>query len=207
MFSCGAQFELLNELGLYISEESGVKVKYTTIHEKHHKIIITFIRISTYLEIMARVVVGGTFEFLHDGHRELLRKSFEIADDGKVDIGLTSNDMASMKQRDVPDYLIRKRRLVEYINKISKEQIYNIIELNDPYGNTLSEDYDFIVVSPETLPVALKINELRRQRGMEEIDIVNIGYILADDKIPISSTRIIKGEIDIHGHLRPHTRT
>ncbi|WP_407354960.1 phosphopantetheine adenylyltransferase [Methanolobus sp. WCC5] len=154
---------------------------------------------------MARVVVGGTFECLHDGHRELLRKAFELADGGEVDIGLTSNEMAKKRPRPVPEYSVRKERLLNYINSIVTNRNYTVIELKDPYGNTLTEDYDYIVVSPETHPVALKINNLRRERNIEEIEIVRIEYVLADDEEPISSTRIVRGEIDIHGHLR-HTQ-
>ncbi|WMW21935.1 phosphopantetheine adenylyltransferase [Methanolobus mangrovi] len=156
---------------------------------------------------MARVVVGGTFECLHDGHKELLRKAFELAEDGEVDIGLTSNAMANKRPRSVPEYSIRKERILQYINEISENRKYTIIELNDPYGNTLKENYDYIVVSPETHPVALKINKLRSESGMKEIKVVRIEYVLADDEKPISSTRIAHGEIDIHGHLQSGSRT
>ncbi|WP_210409257.1 hypothetical protein [Methanococcoides sp. NM1] len=73
--------------------------------------------------------------------------------------------------------------------------------LNNPYGNTLEDDYDSIVVSSETYPVALKINELRKKSGKPE-KIVRIEYVMADDNIPISFTRIVHGELDIHGYLK-----
>jgi pantetheine-phosphate adenylyltransferase len=152
---------------------------------------------------MARVVVGGTFECLHDGHKELIRKAFELAgNNGIVDIGLTSNEMANKRPRHVPDYAIRKKNLLEYINDISAGQEYTILKLNEPFGKTLDVNYDYIIVSPETHPVALKINQLRNEEKMKEIEIVKVDFVLADDKIPISSTRIVHGEIDIHGHLK-----
>jgi pantetheine-phosphate adenylyltransferase len=151
---------------------------------------------------MPRVVVGGTFECLHDGHRELLRKAFELADNGEVDIGLTSNEMANRRPRSIPDYSVRKERVIRYIQQIAEGKKYTIVELNDPFGKTLTEDYDYIVVSPETYPVALKINKLRAERNMRDIEIVKIEYVLADDQIRISSTRIVHGEIDIHGRLK-----
>lgn len=156
---------------------------------------------------MARVVVGGTFECLHDGHRELIRKAFEIAGDGGVDIGLTSNEMANKRPRHVPEYETRRIRLLEYIEEVSEDRKYTILELNDPYGKTLEIDYDYIVVSPETYPVALKINQLRNERKMRPIEIVKVEFVLAEDEIPISSTRIVHGEIDIHGHLKTHSGT
>jgi pantetheine-phosphate adenylyltransferase len=151
---------------------------------------------------MPRVVVGGTFECLHDGHMELLRKAFELAGNGEVDIGLTSNEMANKRPRSIPDYSIRKERVIRYIQQTAEGQKYTIIELNDPFGKTLTENYDYIVVSPETYPVALKINKLRAEKNMKDIEIVKIDYVLAEDQIRISSTRIVLGEIDIHGHLK-----
>ncbi|MBP1907894.1 phosphopantetheine adenylyltransferase [Methanolobus bombayensis] len=154
---------------------------------------------------MARVVVGGTFECLHDGHKELIKKAFELANGEELDIGLTSNEMANKRPRQVPDYNIRKKKLIDYINEIAPGQNYTILELNDPYGKTLKKDYDYIVVSPETYPVALKINNLRHEKNMRVIDVVRVEFVLADDEKPISSTRIVQGEIDIHGHLRSHS--
>ncbi|WP_406660114.1 phosphopantetheine adenylyltransferase [Methanolobus sp. ZRKC3] len=153
---------------------------------------------------MAKVVIGGTFECLHDGHRKLLNKAFELADGQAVDIGLTSNEMANKRERHVPDYSIRKEKLQNYLKTISEKDLsFNIIQLDEPYGKTLEEDYDFIVVSPETYPVALKINSIRKENGKREINIVEVGFVLDEDEKPISSTRIIGGVIDIHGHLRP----
>jgi pantetheine-phosphate adenylyltransferase len=150
---------------------------------------------------MAKVAIGGTFECLHDGHRELLRKAFELADSGQVDIGLTSNAMANKRNRKIPDYPYRESQLLRYIKEIPKKAKCRLIELNDPYGKTLDEDYDYIVVSPETHPVALKINSIRKDKGMKPIEIARIGFVLAEDSERISSTRIVSGEIDIHGHI------
>ncbi|MCM1987570.1 phosphopantetheine adenylyltransferase, partial [Methanococcoides seepicolus] len=79
---------------------------------------------------------------------------------------------------------------------------YNIQTLKDPFGSTLEENYEFIVVPPETHPLALKINEIRKGTLRPEIKIVNINYVMTDDDAPRSSTRIGQGEIDVHGHLK-----
>ncbi len=146
-----------------------------------------------------KVAVGGTFQPLHDGHKALLRKAYELSKN--VDIGLTSDEMARRGHvRPVKSYREREGALRAWINKEIgvKPRIFKI---NDPYGPTLSEDYDYIVVSPETYPVALKINELRVAKGKKPITIYRVECVLAEDGRPISSTRVVKGEIDVHGNL------
>jgi pantetheine-phosphate adenylyltransferase len=157
---------------------------------------------------MPKVAVGGTFQYIHDGHYKLIEKAFEIAGTEKVYIGLTSDEMLRKNHR-VDDYESRKAQLLECIKKmgIEKER-YEITRLNDPYGPTLEEDYDCIVVSPETYPVALKINRIREENGKKNLEIAYVEYVMAEDGAPISSTRIAKGEIDRHGKLKkkPHSQ-
>jgi len=146
-----------------------------------------------------RVAVGGTFQPLHDGHKALLRKAYELSKD--VDIGLTSDEMARMSRvRPVKSYEEREKALRDWIRKeIGVEP--RIFKINDPYGPALNEDYDYIVVSPETYPTALKINELREARGKKPIKIYRVECVLAEDGKPISATRVARGEIDVHGNL------
>ncbi|MGV8077069.1 MAG: phosphopantetheine adenylyltransferase [Methanosarcina sp.] len=151
---------------------------------------------------MPKVAVGGTFQYLHDGHSKLIEKAFEIVGDGKVYIGLTSDEMLN-KNHSIDNYENRRSRLLQYIQKMGyPEDRYEVTRLNNPCGPTLEEDFDSIVVSPETYPVALKINRLRAEKGKKPLEIVYVEYVMAEDGVPISSTRIAKGEIDRHGRLK-----
>jgi pantetheine-phosphate adenylyltransferase len=87
------------------------------------------------------------------------------------------------------------------------EDTYEVTKLNDPYGPSLEEDFDYIIVSPETYPVALNINRIREQNKKEPLKIVYVEYVMAEDEIPISSTRIAQGEIDRHGRLVKKTES
>ncbi|MGB9928141.1 MAG: phosphopantetheine adenylyltransferase [Methanosarcina sp.] len=151
---------------------------------------------------MPKVAVGGTFQYFHDGHAKLIEKAFELAQTGKVYIGLTSDEMLS-KAHSVDNYENRRNKLFQCIERMGyPEEKYEITKLNDPCGPTVEEDFDYIVVSPETFPVALKINRVREKRGKKPLEIVYVEYVMADDGIPISSTRIAEGEIDRHGRLK-----
>jgi len=145
-----------------------------------------------------KVVIGGTFDILHKGHKELLSKAFSL---GEVFIGLTSNEMAlKTKKRQVQDFQFRKRELENFIIKNFKNY-YRIGKIEDRFGPTLKGDFDYIIVSPETYQTAILINEERQKIKKDPIEIVKIDFVLAKDKKPISSTRIFKGEIDRDGNL------
>lgn len=145
-----------------------------------------------------KVVVGGTFDILHDGHKALLRKAFEL---GEVAIGLTSNGMArEMKNREVQDFESRKKELEDFI-KEEFEVEPKIAKIEDKFGFTLEKDFDYIVVSSKTYETAQLINEERQRRDKKPIEIVKIEFVLAEDGKPVSSTRILKGEIDRKGKL------
>ena len=146
-----------------------------------------------------RVCIGGTFDPLHDGHKELLKKVFGVAKGGEVVIGLTSDKMARKRSRLVLSFAVRSENLRQYIGRNFGKKA-KIAELNDAYGLTLSEDFDFIVVSPETFPMVTKINDIRKKKGMALIRVIKVDYKLAKDGKPISSTRIKKGEIDRYGN-------
>lgn len=147
-------------------------------------------------------MVGGTFDPLHDGHRSLLSRSFALAGrDGEVVIGLTTDQFASRKLHQIRPFDFRKKELIDFITNQNFTARWIIEPLNDQYGSALDADFDAIVVSEDTLPVAMEINRLRRERGKKKVDIHQITCVLAEDGRWISSTRIWLGEIDVHGRL------
>ncbi|MFZ0926718.1 MAG: phosphopantetheine adenylyltransferase [Halobacteriota archaeon] len=146
---------------------------------------------------MASVAIGGTFDILHDGHKALLKKAYKLGD---VVIGLVSDEMAQRKAHLSNTYDTRKKILTTYIKALTPTDPV-IVTLDDPYGPTLKQKFDYIVVSPDTFRTAKEINTLRSQRRLPPIKIVCVDFVLAQDGHRISSTRIHLGEIDDHGVL------
>ncbi|MCS7096380.1 MAG: phosphopantetheine adenylyltransferase [Candidatus Bathyarchaeota archaeon] len=148
------------------------------------------------------VAVGGTFDELHKGHRKLLMKAFEVGE--HVLIGLCTDEF--VKQMNKPhmtaSYMERLKELKEFLAKHGFTDRARIIPLNDPYGVTLSGGcVEAIVVSRETERTAIKINEERLKRGFPPLSIITIDMVPAENHIPISTTRIRRGEIDREGHI------
>ena len=136
-----------------------------------------------------KVAVGGTFDRFHNGHRKLLEEAFLHGE--LVVIGVTSNAFGG-KKGNIDSCDKRMGNLNDFLS--SKHNNFQIAKLDDSYGST-------IVVSEETEPTAIEINEIRKSKGMKALDIIVISFVYAEDGIPISSTRIRKGEIDTKGHL------
>jgi pantetheine-phosphate adenylyltransferase len=149
-----------------------------------------------------KVAVGGTFDELHRGHKALLDKAFEVGE--CVVIGLTSDSFAAKmgKPHKTDSYTERLEELKAFLKESGLADRAEIVPLNDPYGLTLTgKGIDALVVSKETEKTALKINEQRKQSKLTPLKIITISMVPAENKTPISTTRIRGGEIDRNGCL------
>jgi pantetheine-phosphate adenylyltransferase len=82
-----------------------------------------------------------------------------------------------------------------------------IVPLKDPYGLTISgKGLDALVVSKETESIAEKINDVRNKADLKPLKIITVDMVQAENCIPISTTRIRKGEIDRNGHMMKITQ-
>lgn len=146
------------------------------------------------------VATGGTFDILHKGHYTLLLKAFEVG--RQVIIGVSSDNYATLKKKKITnEYCIRLENLKKFIRENFNKSNYSIYQLNDFYGPTvLTRHVEAIVTTEATKENCVKINELRKLKGMPQLEIILVP--LAEDKEGkvISSTRIREGEIDINGN-------
>jgi len=146
-----------------------------------------------------KVVIGGTFNVLHKGHKAILTTAFML---GKsVYIGLSSDEFANrFRATQTRKYGDRKKKLIEFARNFDKE--YEILEINDSYGIATTEpEIDCIVVSEETLLRAEEINAIRFKKGLDKLTIVVVPIMLAGDGKPISGERILDKEIDEDGNI------
>jgi pantetheine-phosphate adenylyltransferase len=151
------------------------------------------------------VALGGTFDPVHDGHRALFHRAFELGD---VTVGLTSDDLAPRTRREdrpIRSFARRKRDLEAELGALSEEydREYAVRKLTEPTGIATEPQFDVLIVSPETKTGGKRINEIRRERGYEPLELEVVDHVYAEDGDVISSTRIVNGEIDEHGDLTP----
>jgi len=145
------------------------------------------------------IATGGTFDILHKGHYTLLLKAFEVGK--QVIIGISSDYYASVKKKKITnEYPIRLKNLKRFIEDKFNKSNYSIYELNDFYGPTvLTNDVQAIVTTEGTKENCIKINELRKSKGLPQLEIIIVPLVKDQDGKVISSTRIREGEIDING--------
>jgi len=151
------------------------------------------------------VLVGGTFDEFHKGHKALIIKAFEVGE--RVIIGLSSDELARelRKNHEVALYEQRLLDLRNFLKRLGVSDRAKIVPLDTPYGITLSTTIaEALVLSKETEPVGITINKKRKEAGLKPLELVVIDMVPAEDYVPISSTRIRHGEIDREGHLIRH---
>lgn len=147
------------------------------------------------------VCIGGTFNMFHKGHELLLKTAVEQAGNhGYVFIGIASGDLVKTK-RNLRSIEERKKDVELFLLTLEKKPVTDIQPITDIFGPTLKQNFNVIVVSPETKKTAEYINQKRIEKGLKAMHIAEIPFVLADDDLPIQSRRIIDGEIDRNGNI------
>ena len=147
------------------------------------------------------VALGGTFDIIHKGHMALLSKSFEISE--HAIIGLTGDELAQKMGKNLQNnYQKRLETLESTIKKNFPNSSYSISQLKNDFGPAAIEGkLDALVVSEETSTKGEKLNKLRKEKELSQVQVIVVPMVLAEDGGRISTTRIKNSEIDPQGKL------
>ena len=146
------------------------------------------------------IILGGTFDRFHAGHEAFLDKAFKSAE--KVIIGLTTPSMLKkiVRQNSIWSFDKRKKAVEDFVKKYEKE--FTILPIDDIFGpSTERKDLDAIVATDETKQTCERINQIRKRKGLKELEIIHVSWVYSEDCRVISSSRIRKNEIDREGQV------
>ncbi|UXI19512.1 Alcohol dehydrogenase class-3 [Sarcoptes scabiei] len=153
-------------------------------------------------KVYDNVVIGGTFDNLHNGHKILLSTA-QLKCINSLVIGVTDRQMVRSKTLHelIADPEVRIQSLREYLQDVDPFIHYEICTISDPFGPAIvDENLQAIIVSEETIRGGEKINEIRHSKRMSNLDIEVIKLLeddhksndLEENKVSSSSLRIRK---------------
>ncbi|XP_030561161.1 bifunctional coenzyme A synthase [Drosophila novamexicana] len=150
-------------------------------------------------QIYPTVVLGGTFDRIHIGHKIFLTQAV-LRTCKRLVVGVTTAAMT--KGKILPELILpveqRIAELREFLLDIDNTLQYDIVPIDDPFGPTQHDpDMDMIVVSAETLRGGQKVNEIRASKQLRQLDIFAIDIVesnvhdgIHESKVSSSNTRI-----------------
>ncbi|XP_059613305.1 bifunctional coenzyme A synthase [Phlebotomus argentipes] len=166
------------------------------------------------------VVLGGTFDRLHMGHKILLSNAV-LRTKKRLVVGVTDANM--VKSKKLPELILpvdqRIQDVTNFLRDIDHSLRYEVVPIADPFGPTATDpDMDLIVVSQETLRGGEKVNELRQKSNLNTLDVYCIKMLevepdVTDKEVKISSsnqrmdmlgTRLRDPELKPHLERRPY---
>lgn len=149
--------------------------------------------------------LGGTFDRIHGGHKLLLKVAFKLSE--KVLIGITSDKLAR-RGKEFPEliwpYEKRVEDVLEFLHGlgVSDDRI-EIKELTKAtqYADEIPE-MEVIVLSPETYGRLLEINDIRREKGLDELIAIAIPYFRDENGKIVSSKTFRELELQLQKQIK-----
>ncbi len=143
-------------------------------------------------------VLGGTFDRLHSGHRNLILTV--AAECNHLQIHLASDKMVEFKHSSIQDFELRHQNLSTFLHEMEINASLHI--LDDLFGPAITmEECTVIGCTKETLSTCEEINSLRLEKGFQPLRIILVEHVLDESGSILSSSRIRSGIVDQSGRF------
>lgn len=147
-----------------------------------------------------KVVVGGSFDRLHQGHVKLLSTAALLS--SSLLVGLTSDRYVRHKAHSqlILPFHQRKQELVGFLSALGVD--FEVIMLEDGIGpSVVDNDIEALVVTQQTLEGAYLVNQAREAVGKVKLPVEVAQMVCDDSQEYLSSTRIRNGEVSREGKV------
>jgi len=150
------------------------------------------------------IIVGGTFDVIHKGHKALLDKAIQLAYclDEKLVVTVAEDLISVLKSHPINTYEDRKVAVECYILDQMLPVDYKIYKLHNHPSRKIIDEMTMansvtIVVSEESYAGALFI----MKECNIKMTVVIIPMVIAEDGFKISNTRIRENKINLDGNV------
>ncbi|XP_022196494.1 bifunctional coenzyme A synthase [Nilaparvata lugens] len=152
------------------------------------------------LKVYNNVVLGGTFDRLHTGHKILLSEAV-LHCQKKITVGVTDSEMLKTKKlwELIEPTEVRIKNVREFLQEIEPRLEYEVVSISDMYGPTKDDPtFEMIVVSAETVRGSAKVNEVRVQNGLNQLEVHSVPLLpenhkddeIEEDKVSSGNNRL-----------------
>eukprot|EP00732_Lithocolla_globosa_P005479 Lithocolla_globosa_v1_NODE_5692_length_1200_cov_12.987773.p1 type:complete len:318 gc:universal NODE_5692_length_1200_cov_12.987773:161-1114(+) len=183
---------------LVCNDSSGFASEVNTIRQNQGLSALTLTQLSCRLEVAPLsstednsksvmvnshqgVVLGGTFDHLHSGHKILLSYSALLASE-RVVCGVTEDSLLQKKalKQFIEPVAFRCESVVRFLKVFRNDLSYVVVPITDMFGpSTVDPVLQAIVVSAETFDGGNKVNEERVKNGLNQLQLYSISMLSA----------------------------
>ena len=168
-----------------------------------------FQRTSAATRLYEGVILGGTFDQLHSGHKLLISAAvFCCRGDNTVTIGITHPDMSADKYLAalMSSIEVREEAVLDFVRSVAGHKgaccfKCGTVTITDPFGPSITtEAAEALVVSLETEKGGFAVNKRREANGVAPLDVVVVETLA--DLVPEEKRSSSFLRRDLLGHYR-----
>lgn len=146
------------------------------------------------------IVLAGTFDHLHQGHKKFISSSLAYC--RQAYLGISTDWVRKTKKfsHSLQPYKQRLKEITQYLAEYKLLSKTNIFPLTEHFAlNKLNHFIEAISVTKETYRGAQQVNQTRLNQGSKPLPIISIDLVKAQDETTLSSTQIRGGNINRKG--------